>query len=412
VSGMDAPQVLRRYLVITAIRWLPVGLVTPVMILLPLDRGLGLAEIGSAYAALGFVVLALELPTGGFTDSLGRRPVMLIATVIAAISYFVLLVANSFWLLLMFAVLQGVHRALDSGALEAWYIDAVHAIDPHARIASGLSAHGAAVGLSVATGAILGGVLVALDPVSGVEALALPAVVALVVQTLGVVVVAALMDERRPARAAGLLASVRETPRVIAEGIWLLRSSHVLLTLLCVELFWGFGMVTFESLLPVRLSEVVGETQAAAAITGPAVSAAWAVSAVGAATAAWMARGAGIAAAAASMRVLQGGFVVLLGIFGGVTGILIAYLACYLVQGSSNPLHKALLHQQVGSNTRATVISLNSMFAQPAGSIGLIVLTGVAGRSSTSVAMIIGGFVLAAGAFLYLPAWREERRSR
>jgi MFS family permease len=411
VTGSAARGVLGRFLVLTTIRWLPIGILLPLMVLLPLDRGLSLTEIGTAYAVQGFVVLALELPTGGFADSLGRRPVLLLSAVTAAASYLLFLVTDSFWSLVAFAVLQGVHRALDSGPLEAWYVDAVHEIDPHARIESGMSAQGAALGLGVATGATLSGVLVALDPVSGVDALVLPVLVALGLQMLGTVAVAVLMDEHRPARASGVLASVRETPRAIADGIGLLRNSHVLLALLCVELFWGFGMVTFESLLPVRLSEVGGGTEAAAAITGPAVSAAWAASAVGAATAAWLARGVGTSATAALLRVLQGACVVLLGILGGVAGILLAYFACYVVHGSSNALHSTLLHRQVRSDTRATVVSMNSMFAQPAGSIGLIVLTGVADGVSTSVAMVVGGIVLAIAAPLYLPAWRQERQS-
>ena len=40
---------------------------------------------------------------------------------------------------------------------------------------------------------------------------------------------------------------------VIGDGIGLLRASRVLLALVGVELFWGFSMVTFESLFPIRL---------------------------------------------------------------------------------------------------------------------------------------------------------------
>ena len=46
---------------------------------------------------------------------------------------------------------------------------------------------------------------------------------------------------------------------MVGQAVGLLRRSRVLLALVAVELFWGFGMVTFESLLPVRLAEVVGD---------------------------------------------------------------------------------------------------------------------------------------------------------
>jgi hypothetical protein len=52
------------------------------------------------------------------------------------------------------------------------------------------------------------------------------------------------------------------------------------------------------------------------------------------------------------------------------------------------------------------------MVAQPAGSIGLIVLTAIASSASVSTAIVIGGVVLAAAAPLYLPAVRAGKRQR
>ncbi len=54
---------------------------------------------------------------------------------------------------------MGVGRALDSGPVEAWYVDTVHRIDPAADVAPGLSKHSAADGGSLAVGAVVGGFL-------------------------------------------------------------------------------------------------------------------------------------------------------------------------------------------------------------------------------------------------------------
>lgn len=410
MTSTSTRGVLARFLVLTGARWFPVGLMLPVMVLLPLDRGLGLAEVGTALAVQGFVVLGLELPTGGFTDSVGRRPVLLAAAVTASVSYALFLVADSFWLLVAFAGLQGVYRALDSGPLEAWYVDTIREADPDARIETGLSAQGTVLGLGVAGGAVLISILVAVDPIPAVAALALPVVVALGVQSLATVAVAVLMVEHRPPRGVGLIACMAETPRAVGDAFRMLRGSRILLSLLCVELCWGFGMVTFESLLPVRLSDVHGGADAAATITGPAAAAAWVASAAGASVTGWLAGRVGTAMTAVALRVLQGACVVLIGLLGGVVGIIAAYLASYAVHGSSNVAHNALLHRQVDAQTRATTLSLNSMFAQPAGALGLITLTAIADHASTSVAMLVGGIVLAAAAPLYLPALHQERQ--
>jgi MFS family permease len=73
-------RVRRRFLLLRALRWFPTGLLIPVLILILLERGLSLAQIGLITAAQGFMVLLLELPTGALSDTLDRRPVLLLAT--------------------------------------------------------------------------------------------------------------------------------------------------------------------------------------------------------------------------------------------------------------------------------------------------------------------------------------------
>jgi MFS family permease len=412
VSALTASSVLWRYLVLTGLRWLPVGLLIPIMVLLPLDRGLSLSQVGLVASVQGFVILALELPTGGLADSIGRRRILLVSALVGIGSMAVLLFADTMAAFAAVYALQGVFRALDSGPLDAWYVDAAQEADPGAAIDRGLSAHGVVVGLAVAGGALLGGGLVALDPVPGVDALATPVLCSLVLQVLGLVGIVTLMTETRPPDAPGAVRSVLAAPRVIAEGVRLVKRSRVLLAVLAVELFWGFGMVCFEGLFPVRLAEIVGGNDAAATITGPASSAAWVASAAGAACVPLLGRRLGIAPVAMLMRVLQGITIVGIGFFAGVVGVVTAYLACYAVHGASNPAHLTLLHRQVGSSVRATVVSLNSMVSQPAGSVGVIALTALADGTSVSLAMYVGAAVIAIAAPLYLPAWRQERARR
>ena len=92
-----------------------------------------------------------------------------------------------------------------------------------------------------------------------------------------------MTEPARPRHPRALAASVREVPRVIRSGIGLLRTSNVLLAIVTVELFWGFSLVAFETLFPIRLSEIVGGNDQAAALMGPVSSAAWFASAAEAA---------------------------------------------------------------------------------------------------------------------------------
>ncbi|TWG28720.1 putative MFS family arabinose efflux permease [Micromonospora palomenae] len=410
MSALSVRQVRFRYLTLYGLRWLPTGLMIPVMILLMQERGLSLSEIGLVSIAQGLVVLALELPTGGLADALGRKPVLVVAWTLSLVSLGLFAVADSFALFFLVWALQGVYRALDSGPLESWYVDATLAADPKAQYEAGLGFAGTVAGVTIAAGALLSGGLIALGPVGPVSALTVPVLVAIALQAMALAALLLLLVETGPAKGAGALrASMVEAPRMVGQAFGLLRRSRVLLALVAVELFWGFGMVTFESLLPVRLAEVVGNPERAAALLGPASSAAWLASAAGAALTPLLLRWLGAAPSAALLRIVQGVTVVGMGLFAGPVGVLVAYLACYTVHGASNPLHTGLLHRQVDGPYRTSVISLNSMVGQPGFAIGAVLLTALADTRSVTMAMVVGGVVLAVAAPLYLPAWRAGR---
>ena len=130
---------------------------------------------GVMIAIQGFVALALELPTGGLADAIGRRPLLLLAGTVAVGSAVVFVVRGhaagvrrSPW------ALQGVFRALDSGPLEAWSVDTAQADDPAAPVERGLPRGATCSGLAIARGALASGGLVAWHPIAGGRPLVLP----------------------------------------------------------------------------------------------------------------------------------------------------------------------------------------------------------------------------------------------
>ena len=258
-TPLDGPSVRRRYLALIGLRWFQTGLLIPVITLLMVSRGLTLVEIGLVGSVAGIVILVLELPTGGLSDALGRRPTLLLAYLFALAGLVVLYLADSVGGFILATILTAIFRALDSGPLEAWYVDATHAADPAARIESGLAAGSSVLSLGIAAGALLAGALVALDPLPAVETLALPVLLAVGFAVVNLVAAFVLLTETR--RASGfraVAASVRAVPTVVREGVGLLRGSRVLATVVAVELFWGFAIIAFETLFPIRLAEVTG----------------------------------------------------------------------------------------------------------------------------------------------------------
>jgi predicted MFS family arabinose efflux permease len=197
-------------------------------------------------------------------------------------------------------------------------------------------------------------------------------------------------------------------PSVIRATYRLARTSTALSLLVAVELFWGFGMGAFETLFPPRLGDVLGSADQAAAAMGPIVAVAWVASASGAAIVSWFSRRIGPHSTAAAMRVLQGATVVGMGAFGGVAGLVTAYLMCFVIHGAANPVHMALLHDQAHASNRTTVLSLNSMVSMTAGAAGGIALGAIADRAGIPTGMYVGAVILAAAAPLYLLAGRRH----
>jgi len=394
----------RRFWLLTALRWLPTGLIIPVVALLPLHRGMTVAQLGSALAVQGIVVLCLELPTGGLADTIGRRPLVLISALVALTSYVMFALATTPLLLACAAATSGVFRALDSGPLNAWYVDRVHAVtapaDRSAAVTTGLGGASAVLGASIATGSLLSAALVVWAPWGAGSALVIPYVAAAALTVAQIAAVTTLMHEpRRPARRS---APIGNTVRAISDGARLLTGSRVLTALVAVELFWGFGMVAFETLMPIRLSELVGDRDAAAAAMGPIVAAAWGVSAFGGAALPALTRRWGLVAVSVALRIVQAATVIAMGLAWGPAGLVAGYLATYAVHIASGVAHESLLHREVDDDHRATVLSLASMAAQPAGSLGSVVLGMIATGASTGTAIVIGGIALGLAAPLFL----------
>jgi MFS family permease len=73
---------LRPYLVNQTVHWFIVGLISPVLILLVLDKELNIFEAGTVLAIHSGTAVLLSLSTGGLADSIGRREVYLISVTI------------------------------------------------------------------------------------------------------------------------------------------------------------------------------------------------------------------------------------------------------------------------------------------------------------------------------------------
>lgn len=409
-----SPTAARRtFLTLTFTRWFPVGLIVGAMTLWPLEQGLTISEALLAFSFMGFVVFALELPTSGFADSFGRRPVYIVSAVVNIASSVVVIIADSFWTFAIAGALFGVFRALDSGPLEAWYVDSVHVTEPGADVDQALAAQETVLGGSIAVGSVLSGVLIAWGPLPAASALLLPLLVWAALNVAHLLIVVLMMREPRThvdatgARRAA--ESVREAPVVIREGLSLLRTNRVLRGIVLVEIFWSVAMVVFETFQPIRLAELVGGKEQAGALMGPVAAIGWGVFALGSALAGLASRRIGVTRTAIFSRILNGLGAVVMGLVAGPVALIAAYFFTYALHGTAGPMHMSLLHREAVARNRATVLSMNSMVGFAAFSVAAPLLGVLADVVNTQTAMVTAGAFSVLGAAFYLPALRAER---
>ncbi|MGW0863762.1 MFS transporter [Streptomyces sp. NPDC002611] len=417
--------VRRRYVAICALLWLPPGLGLASMVLLLGERGMSLAAIAGLFAAHSLTVAALELPTGGLSDVLGRRPILATAGALNMVACCLVGLGTTVWVLAAGMVLMGMSRALASGSAEAWYVDTVQAsAGPDAELRTGLARGGTATSAALAAGLLLGGALPWLlgagtglgaglsEATSGVVLpLSVPLLLGAAVRIVLVVYVLAVL--REPPRPRVTLRSVlRGVPVTVLDGLRLGGRDALVRRLMLSAAAAGGALGVVELLIPGRTVEVTGAS-------GSGALAYAALACVG-----FVCCGVGSHLAPFTARVAGGGErAVLICLGTGVAGLLLlavtatsthllattvavtGFCVFYVGIGAVTPNQNDLLHRRVSSAGRATALSVQSLALQLVGALtGLV----VGAMRPGPLPWFLTSAVLLAGALLW--ARRGEER--
>jgi MFS family permease len=421
-SIAPVPESVRRatrvFLLCHGLRWLPVGFVLPIMALVPIERGLDLPGVGLMFAAYGVTTLLLELPTGGLADAVGRKPVLLVATVAQTGLLLALAFGTTVWHFLAGAVLGGVGHALLSGPLESWYVDTIRALDPEAPLRPGLSSAGLVEGLALATGALLSALLPTIGaglPVDGVlSQLTLPVYGGLFTEMASFVAVLTLLHEPRRPQRRSFRVALRNVPTVVSGGLRLAASTRDLRLLFAAVVATAVAYLSVEVLWQPRFSALLGDASRATQTFGYVVIG----MSLGAACGAWLAnrlpgalawRAALVASSAAALSAaLMGGLAAAETFAAAAT----AFVGLYMIGAIRSVAESELLHERVPASRRATMVSVQSLSQQSGGLIASLGLTRVAAAASIPAAWGVGAvlLVLAAALLLLVQDTRSDPR--
>jgi hypothetical protein len=407
-----------------ALRWAATVLALPVLVPLLLARGLDLSQVALVMATFAAVTAALEVPTGGLADAFGRVRVTLVADAAALLARLAFMLAPGLGGFLAAAALAGAARALGSGALEAWYVDARRARDPHGDLQAPLARAGMIQSLVLAGGTLAGGALPLAAPLldiaaaGEVRALQLSYAASAMLWLASLAVTSRLPEARATTREAKHAARRAARPdRVARVAVGAVVRDPALVPLLAIGAALGSVVMSFESFLPAELRVRWGP-EGVSMVLGAVMTAAFGATAAGQALAV---RFAAAASRVPLARVAQGALAIAAGAgfiavdLGGPAASLVAvalaatgaWLA-YLGLGFASPALAAAFHVRVASGERATMLSVQSL-AGYLGGVAAMLALGAAAEASGLVVVWFVVAALAGGVVLVALAWRVRR---
>jgi MFS family permease len=414
---MTTERLTRHFVLLRALRWLPVGLVLPFIVITPEARGLSIGEIGAVFAVHSVVAIALEVPSGALADTVGRRTVMLAGAALTALSLLLFAVSGSLVAFMASVGLLAAGRALISGSLEAWYVDSLRLLDPSAPLTRGLSRGTAAEGVAMALGALVAGGLVSIagsgdGALSGYGVAALAGALAAVAYLVAIAVLVQESHEHRRATDAG--ASIgRRAAVVFATARREFAESVVVRVVVITGVALGMSFTAVELLWQPRLADLLSDSGSHGFAFGGLGAAAMVAVAIGAALSVRLNRRLGVRVGYLLALAFAAVCVALLGAPQSVAGFVLVYLLAYFGMGLAEPMHFELLNDAVGATARATLISAESLATQAGALVANLSVGVLASSRGPALAWALAGTLLTVTALaVAVPLLGAPRRVR
>jgi len=418
------------YYLVTSLNWFGAVLPMAVMVLLAQERGISLAEVGLFIGLYSIVVAVLELPSGALADAMGRKRAYLLGGALNVVARLVFLFAFDLTAFVAYAVVSGAARAMSSGALEAWLIDALQAEDADADLQPVLATAGSYQLAGLALGTVAGGslpLLFASLPSAGVlTPLAVPLLASIVVQLAVLALTALIVVERRgEARAASPSPSATAGPSAILtmvkSALATATRSPILRLLLLADVLVGGALAASENLWQPFFAALLPGSDAAELAAGGGTLAlgvilggSFAVGIAGNALATRVTRATGkrYALVAAGFQLAQGAAFVGLALSGRFLLAAGLLWVTYLTRSGWTSPHATLYNREVTADRRSAMLSLQSLAGFFGGFIGSIALGALAETVSIGAAWVVAGAAVAASSLLYLKLDRIDLSDR
>jgi MFS family permease len=414
-------RVVAVYLGVSGVYTLATSIIWGVNTLFLLKAGLGIFHVMLVNTAFTVGQLVFEVPTGVIADTLGRKKSLLFGVATLFVSTLLYVGAYRFgwgiWVFALASVLIGLGFTFQTGAADAWLVDALDHTGWEGGKEQVFGWGGMAFGGAMLLGTLIGGVLGQID-------LELPYVVRSAILAICFVAILVVMRDigftPRPLRASRF---GEETRAILKAGVEYGWRHPVVRPLMFVSLAQGlFFIYGFYSLQPYLLQLLRSNlVWAVAAVTAGGSL----LGIVGNSFVGRIMKGPDGPRRSGRVLAFVAGSQVLLALAIGLTGVLapasargpllfslvtLLWLAFSFGMGVSGPVRQAFINTQIPSAQRATVLSLDSFFADVGGSVGQPGLGWIAQATSIPVGWVVGAIAMVASVPLYLRADAAERK--
>lgn len=417
----ELKHIKKPYYAVLFLNWLATALPLALHILILQARGINLFQIGLLLGAYSLVIVLLELPTGGLADAIGRKRVTWLAYSTTMIASFVILFAFSFPLFLVAFVLNGVGRALSSGALDAWFVDALQTAEPDIDLQPALAQAEMVSLIALGSGTLLGGLVpqwfawLPSEATAVLTPLTMTIVLSLCIRLVSLIVLSlAVKEERTQMADSDWRQSARQVPTIIQEAVQLSRSSRNVLLLLGSTFVGGIGILSLETFWQPFFADLLGGGEENSFFFGLLMTGYFLVGIAGNMLATRLSRWLHkqYAVVAALFQGLEGLFLVVLASMSAVIPAAAFFWLAYMsLCGVNSPL-AALFNQEIPAERRSAMLSIQSLAMYAGSIIGSSVLGYVAELFSIQVAWTVAGVILLVSLGLYWPIYNQKRHEQ
>ncbi len=354
-------------------------------------------------------VALLELPTGGLADTIGRRTVYLVSRAFAISAAVVLAFAQTPVVFAGGFALVGAARALSSGSMDAYFVDAFESLPTSGELQRFLARVGIFAPLSLAISGFLGGLIPAwaasiVEPALSLDRYTVLFGVVFVVDTLQSVLTVLLVATDSPREARDALGrAVGRIPAVFRESIRVGIADRTVLFLLLGSAAWGVAFAGLEQFWQPFVDGLTIE-ESPTRLFGYLTTGYFAVGSVGALAANWLFRviGPRHGIAVGVSRVIIGGLFLLLSLSSSVSGFAVFYLALFFLNGINDSPEQALFNDSIPSSARSTLLSFQSLFLQLGGGVAALAWGVVSERISIAFSWTIAGLIFGLSGVLFI----------